>query len=139
MHKLAGRFDTKTFGLVIALDKSIKKDRDLFCTIRDYVIKNMFIGYKTWASAYRRIMICSIGDNLSAVDRDQQDVLKADLFLDIEIVEPPSTNLINILKADPNALVTVQLVDTKTDKVEEEFLINIQKKDGQILRSDSIV
>lgn len=130
MHKITGRFDTKMFGLVIALDKNDKVSKELYDSIKKYYINNMFIQYNRRAAKFSRIVLSSVGDHLN--NDDDQDILNADLFLDIEIPEKVSPNLSDILTKAPNWLVNVSLVNK--NRVEEDFNILIRKSDGFIIR-----
>lgn len=135
MHKVTGRYDTKNFNLVIALDKQNKLHKELYDDIKNYYIYNMFIGFRRQSARLQRILLTSIGDHLN--ESEEQNITKADLYIDIEVVEKVSQNMLDILEKAPNWLVTVRLINTKDKNVlEEELNILIRKSDGYILRSD---
>jgi hypothetical protein len=94
----------------------------------------MFISFRRQAERFQRVVISSIGDHLDKYD--EQDISKADLFLDIEITEKVSQNLADIISKAPNYLVAVQLINVKKNKVDEEFIFLIRKEDFFIERPE---
>ena len=92
----------------------------------------MFIQYARRAVKFQRIVLSSIGDHLN--NDDEQDIINADLFLDIEVPEKISITLADILTKAPNWLIVVQLLNK--NKVEEDIHILIRKSDGFIIRPE---
>ena len=83
MHKIIGEFDTEKQALCIAIDSKKQPSLDLWKKILGYVQANMFIAFRRQAARCKKIVLSSVGDHLNKYD--EQDIAKAEIFLDIEL------------------------------------------------------
>jgi hypothetical protein len=129
MHKLIGQFDDKTLSLILILEASHKTSKDLYTKIKNYINNNMFLSFRRQSSKLRKILLSSVGDHLSK--DDEQDILRADLFVDIEILKDISQLTYDRVSHLDHWLVNIQL--HKSNKPTEEIVIKINKSDDLIL------
>jgi hypothetical protein len=129
MHKLIGQFNEQSLSLILILESSNDTSKKLYNTIKKYVNDNMFLAFRRQSARCKRVVLSSVGDHLSK--NDEQDILKADLFVDVEIMKEISQNTYDRLNHLSYWPVSIQL--HKSNKVLEELDIRINKSDDLIL------
>ena len=129
MHKLIGQFNDETLSLTLVLESSHKTSKDLYTKIKNYVNNNMFLSFRRQSAKCRKILLSSVGDHLSK--DDEQDILRADLFVDVEILKELSQLTYDRLSHLDYWLVNIQL--HKNSKPTEEIRVKINKSDDLIL------
>lgn len=129
MHKLIGQFNEQSLSLILILESSNDTSKKLYNTIKKYVNDNMFLAFRRQSARCKRVVLSSVGDHLSK--SDEQDILKADLFVDVEIMKEISQNTYDRLNHLSYWPVSIQL--HKSNKVLEELDIRINKSDDLIL------
>jgi hypothetical protein len=129
MHKLIGQFNDETLSLTLVLESSHKTSKDLYTKIKNYISNNMFLSFRRQSAKCRKILLSSVGDHLSK--DDEQDILRADLFVDVEILKELSQLTYDRLSHLDYWLVNIQL--HKNNKPTEEIKVKINKSDDLIL------
>ena len=129
MHKLIGQFNEQSLSLILILESSNDTSKKLYNTIKKYINDNMFLAFRRQSARCKRVVLSSVGDHLSK--SDEQDILKADLFVDVEIMKEISQNTYDRLNHLSYWPVSIQL--HKSNKVLEELDIRINKSDDLIL------
>lgn len=129
MHKLIGQFNDETLSLTLVLESSHKTSKDLYTKIKNYINSNMFLSFRRQSAKCRKILLSSVGDHLSK--DDEQDILRADLFVDVEILKELSQLTYDRLSHLDYWLVNIQL--HKNNKLTEEIKVKINKSDDLIL------
>jgi hypothetical protein len=129
MHKLIGQFNEQSLSLILILESSNDTSKKLYNTIKKYVNDNMFLAFRRQSARCKRVVLSSVGDHLSR--NDEQDILKADLFVDVEVMKEISQNTYDRLNHLSYWPVSIQL--HKSNKVLEELDIRINKSDDLIL------
>jgi hypothetical protein len=127
MHKLIGEFDN-TLALVLTLESTHKVSKDLFEKLKKYIQGNMFLSFRRQSAKCRKIVLSSVGDHLSK--DDEQDILKADLFIDIEVIKDIPQLTYDKLMRQSYWLVLMNL--QKGEKLLEQIEIKINKSDDLI-------
>lgn len=127
MHKLIGEFDNN-LSLVLTLEASHKVSKDLFEKVKKYIENNMFLSFRRQSAKCRKIVLSSVGDHLSK--DDEQDILKADLFIDIEVIKDiPQLSYDKLMRLSHwPVLINLQ----KGEKILEQIEIKINKSDDLI-------
>jgi hypothetical protein len=87
------------------------------------------MAFRRQSAKCKKIVVSSVGDHLSK--DDEQDILKADLFVDIEIVKELSQLDYDLLMKLSYWPVTIRL--QKSNKILEQIDIKINKSDDLIL------
>jgi hypothetical protein len=128
IHRLNGSFEKRKDQLSLVVDIQAE---DLFDKIKHYIVSNMFIAYRRPAARFRRIVIHSIGDNLT--EDEQQIIQRAEIYLDIQC---PQT----LSKEEYNCLVTSDkwLVEAihKQAKGKKKLSFSIEKPSDLINHRD---
>lgn len=134
MRRIAARFDSKLFAIVVTLDTTIKEQRELYEKLYNYFINNMFISFRPQASRLRKILLSSVGDHLD--ENDEQKISEADLwlYLDLDKSTMVTADMMSAMDKFPTWYV---IVEDSSKKLMEPLNILIRKVDGFILR-DSI-
>lgn len=128
MHKLIGQFNEKNLSLILILEQSHKTSKDLYFKIKKYISNNMFLSFRRQSAKCKRIVMSSVGDHLSK--HDEQDILRADLFIDIEVIKEMSQVIYDKLSSLDHWPVSIQL--HKDDVLLEDIYIKINKSDDMI-------
>lgn len=127
MHKLIGEFDDN-LSLVLTLESNHKVSKDLFDKLKKYIQGNMFLSFRRQSAKCRKVVLSSVGDHLSK--DDEQDILKADLFIDIEVIKDIPQLSYDKLMRLPYWPVLIHL--QKGEKILEEIEIRVNKSDDLI-------
>jgi hypothetical protein len=85
MHKILGEFDKDELSFILNLESTYDVSKNLFNMMKTYINDIMFMAFRRQSAKCKKIVVSSVGDHLSK--DDEQDILKADLFVDIEIVK----------------------------------------------------
>jgi hypothetical protein len=129
MHKILGEFDKDELSFILNLESTYDVSKNLFNKIKAYINNNMFMAFRRQSAKCKKIVVSSVGDHLSK--DDEQDILKADLFVDIEIVKELSQLDYDLLMKLSYWPVTIRL--QKSNKILEQIDIKINKSDDLIL------
>jgi hypothetical protein len=89
----------------------------------------MFLSFRRQSAKCKKILLSSVGDHLSK--DDEQDILRADLFIDVEILKELSQLTYDRLSHLDYWLVNIQL--HKNNRPTEEIKVKINKSDDLIL------
>lgn len=135
MRRVAARFDSKLFAIVVTLDTTITEQLNLYNKLLAYLINNMFISFRPQASRLRKVLLSSVGDHLD--ENDEQRISEADLwlYLDLDKSTPVTADMMSAMDKFPTWYIVVE--DSSENKM-EPLNILIRKTDGFILR-DSII
>jgi hypothetical protein len=129
MHKILGEFDKDELSFILNLESTYDVSKNLFNKIKAYINNNMFMAFRRQSAKCKKIVVSSVGDHLSK--DDEQDILKADLFVDIEIVKELSQLDYDLLMKLSYWPVTIRL--QKSNKILEQIDIKINKSDDLVL------
>ncbi len=129
MHKILGEFDKDELSFILNLESTYDVSKNLFNKMKAYINDNMFMAFRRQSAKCKKIVVSSVGDHLSK--DDEQDILKADLFVDIEIVKELSQLDYDLLMKLSYWPVTIRL--QKSNKILEQIDIKINKSDDLIL------
>ena len=128
MHKLIGQINENSLSLILVLEHSHKTSKDLYNKIKKYITDNMFLSFRRQSSKCRRIVLSSVGDHLSK--HDEQDILRADLFIDVEVIKEIPQVIYDKLSSLDYWPVSIQL--HKDNILVEDISIKINKSDDMI-------
>jgi hypothetical protein len=129
MHKILGEFNKDELSFILNLESTYDVSKNLFNKMKTYINNNMFMAFRRQSARCKKIVVSSVGDHLSK--DDEQDILKADLFVDIEIVKELSQLDYDLLMKLSYWPVTIRL--QKSNKILEQIDIKINKSDDLIL------
>lgn len=127
MHRVTGKFDTKSFALVISLDAKDNDSKKLYYIIKEYIDNNMFLRVAAEASRLERLRICSIGDHLDK--SGEQDIERMDLFITVDIVNKLSKELCQIIEMMSMWAIVVELIEEK--KAVKSFAFQVHKSPNE--------
>ncbi len=132
MHKVIGEFNSKTLTLEISLDVNHKLSSDLYTKIKNYVNNNMFLSIRRQSSKFKRIVISSVGDHLT--ESDEQDITKADLFIDVELLTDVSKDTYDLAMTLPCWNVCIGL--QKGKNYIEIIVLQVNRSDDLIIHRE---
>jgi hypothetical protein len=128
MHKLIGQFSDENLSLILILESSHKTSKELYSRLKKYIDESMFLAFRRQSAKCKKIVLSSVGDHLSK--NDEQDIMKADLFIDVEVIKELPQVTYDRLSSLDYWPIHIQL--QKNNKTIEELLIRINKSDDMI-------
>jgi hypothetical protein len=128
MHRIFAHIDKDDLTLKLELDSKNITSCKLYTDLKSHIESNMFLAVRKAAAGGRKFIIYSIGDHLSK--DDEQDIQKAEVFLDIEIVDTISPVTYNKLSQLTYWPVILKLKNGS--KLLESLTIQVNKSDDFI-------
>lgn len=91
MIEVTGRFRKYNNKVILFIDLESKE----FQEIKEHIINNMFFAFRRIAPVFKSIILSSIGDHLDK--SDNQDLNEAEVGIKVDILEPPTKDIIFLL------------------------------------------